>query len=74
MEDEICTVITEVQNFDSVRKVLIASGLSVDSSALELIPKTTVSIEDAEADKNATAIEFLEDIDDVDAVFSNMED
>ncbi|KAJ8906058.1 hypothetical protein NDN08_002557 [Rhodosorus marinus] len=74
MEDEICTVITEVQNFDAVRKVLIASGLSVDSSALELIPKTTVTIEDADADKNTTAIELLEDIDDVDAVFSNMED
>jgi len=37
-----------------------------------MVPKTLVEVSDADADLNIALIEYLENLDDVDAVYHNM--
>lgn len=55
-----------------VRDSLTEGGFQVMSSELEMVPNSTVDVSDEHAELNAKAFETLEDLDDVDAVFSNM--
>lgn len=67
-------VVTPPDLLYEVKDKLEEAGIAVGETNLEMIPKTTVSCDDDTRAANEALIEFLEELDDVDAVFHNMED
>ena len=64
-------VITSIENFAPVKESL-SSQYPLEESGLELLPKVWVEVSDEDANQNITLIEWIENLDDVDAVFHNM--
>lgn len=67
-------VVTPPELLYEVKDKLEGLGVTAKETSLEMIPKTTVSCDDGTRSSNEALIEFLEELDDVDAVFHNMED
>jgi YebC/PmpR family DNA-binding regulatory protein len=67
-------VVTPPDLLYEVKDKLEGLGIAAKETSLEMIPKTTVSCDDGTRASNEALIEFLEELDDVDAVFHNMED
>jgi len=64
-------VITEAGEMRVVREALEAGGVRVESADVTQLPSSTVPVEESEAKKLLRLIDALEDLDDVQAVFSN---
>jgi YebC/PmpR family DNA-binding regulatory protein len=69
--DGLVEVVTEPSEMPAVRKAVEESGVSVESAEITQIPATTVPVEEADARKILRLIDALDDLDDVQAVFSN---
>jgi YebC/PmpR family DNA-binding regulatory protein len=62
------------ESLAAVRTAIEAAGFTVDSAALSMLPKTTVSVEDESAAKRVMRlIDALEDSDDVQDVYANFD-
>lgn len=72
-EDGVVEVYTELPDLKAVEEALTAQGLVVSSAEKIYWPKTTVQPEDSEAEAVARLMEKLEDLDDVQGVYSNAE-
>ncbi len=66
-------VLTAVENLQSVREGLIKARLSVKSAELARIPKMNVTLGEQDTLQVLTLIDTLEDLDDVQRVYSNLE-
>lgn len=73
-DEETFIIITSVADFCKIKDALLAKHIKLQESNLEMIPKTLVECSEEAFDSNMTLIEWLENIDDVDAVFHNMKD
>ena len=63
-----------MENFSSVNKYFESNGFQVQESKLEYIPKQVITIKDvSEAQIVMKFIDGIEDLDDVQNVFSNFE-
>lgn len=71
--DEHYIIYTSMEDFGNVRDELEKKEIKIESSGLERIPTTTVPLTQEKAEKILTLIETLEDSDDVQAVYSNVE-
>lgn len=67
---EIYTPFTELKR---VSDALAEAGLSITSSEKTMVPKTTVQLDEDKAQQNLKLIDRLEDLDDVQQVYSNLE-
>jgi YebC/PmpR family DNA-binding regulatory protein len=72
-EDGVFTVTTALEDFGSMQKKLEELGIEAENAELERIPKTYVKVELEDAKKVMKLIDLLEDDDDVQNVFHNME-
>lgn len=70
--EEAFVVLTTVESFLSIEQALQKKGVVAEEAGLEQVPNALVSCSDEDIEKNTKLIEWLEDIDDVDAVFHNM--
>lgn len=61
------------EEFGNLQAALEAKGISVASSGFEWVPKTTTELDDEQADEVLKLIDRLEQDDDVQAVFHNLE-
>jgi YebC/PmpR family DNA-binding regulatory protein len=66
-------VITDPNAVQDVRDALEAKKFKISGSRTELIPSTTVKLTGVELEKCQKMIDFLEDMDDVDEIASNLE-
>jgi YebC/PmpR family DNA-binding regulatory protein len=73
VHDGTIEVYTEVGLLEDVRHKLEEEGVEVASSEVAHIPKTSVQLDDAGAQQTMRLIERLEELDDVQEVFSNSE-
>jgi YebC/PmpR family DNA-binding regulatory protein len=64
-------VVTPASNMRAVRDALSEAGAEVDSADVTQLPSNLVPVEEAEAKKVLRLIDALDDLDDVQAVFSN---
>jgi YebC/PmpR family DNA-binding regulatory protein len=64
-------VYTGPTDLDRVRKALEEAGLSVSAAELSMLPKNTVPLDSAHAGQVLRLLDTLEDLDDVQKVFSN---
>ncbi|MFZ0626627.1 MAG: YebC/PmpR family DNA-binding transcriptional regulator [Acidimicrobiia bacterium] len=70
-EDGVYEVITNPGDLQTVRKALQMAGISVESADVTQLPSNTVPVEESDARKLLRLIDALDDLDDVQAVFSN---
>lgn len=70
-EDGSFVVYTEIGDFHAVQEALKVRGLESESAALAMVPKSTVRVEGVDAQKLVKLLDALEDLDDVQKVYSN---
>jgi len=70
--DDEYIVLTTVEDFISIEQALKERGIAFEEAGLEMVPKTFTTCSGEDIEKNAKLIEWLEDIDDADAVYHNM--
>lgn len=61
-----------VKSLDEIRQSVAALGLKVESAEIEWVPKNTMSLESDQAQKAYEFMEAIEDLDDVQNVYSNL--
>jgi YebC/PmpR family DNA-binding regulatory protein len=71
VEDDAVSIYTKPEDFEAVRKALVEAGYEPASSEIERVPSTTVPLEDKEALQALRLLDRLEDLDDVQRVYSN---
>jgi transcriptional/translational regulatory protein YebC/TACO1 len=54
-----------------VQKALEASGVTVDSAEISLVPKTTILLEPRAAEQTLKLLDHLEELDDVQKAYTN---
>lgn len=67
------TVYTEAQQLDTVKKAFDEEGFEIDIWELTMVPKTTVSVDDDDAEKTLKLVDALEEHDDVVKVHVNFD-
>ncbi len=70
-EDDFFEIRTPVESFEAVRKSLLKNNLLIENASLQWIAKNTITISGEDAEKVMKLIESLEDLDDVQNVYSN---
>lgn len=73
VDDQRVEVYTAPTDLDKVRRALAADGLTVDSAELSMVPTTTVSLDEKTAVQTLKLLDALEELDDVQRVYSNAE-
>jgi len=71
--DDMIEVYTELDNFQAVRQALESKGIKFETSELSMIPQTTIQLEENETLKVMKIIEELEELDDTQQVYSNLD-
>jgi transcriptional/translational regulatory protein YebC/TACO1 len=66
-------VTTTPATFHAIQDKMRASKIEVDSAELAMVPKNTVKVEGADAERILKLVEVLEELDDVSKVFSNFD-
>ncbi len=64
---------TAVSTFHAVQEGLRAKGYPIESAELAMLPRNTVKVEGAEAERVIKLVEALEELDDVSKVFANFD-
>ena len=65
------TVLTETTDFAAVQDGLRAKGIEWEAAELAMVPKNTVNVSGADADMLVKLLDLLEDLDDVQKVYTN---
>jgi YebC/PmpR family DNA-binding regulatory protein len=73
VEDEYITVTCDMNDFGNIQKKLDELGIEAENAELQRIPNTTVTLSDDDFLKVMKLIDALEDNDDVQKVFHNMD-
>jgi YebC/PmpR family DNA-binding regulatory protein len=73
ISEDMIEVFTAPDDFHTVREALERRGYELESAALTMVPKTTIALEDKQALQNMNLISTLEELDDVQEVFSNLD-
>lgn len=72
-DDEVFEIYTDPSNFSLVRDALEKAGYSFASAEIEMVPKNTVQLPEDKAESALNLVDRLEDNDDVQNVFHNLE-
>ena len=73
IDDKIVEVYTEPEDFEEVEKFFEAKGIKFSTAEITMLPQNTVKITGEDAQKALNLIESLEDLDDVQEVYSNFD-
>jgi YebC/PmpR family DNA-binding regulatory protein len=72
LEEEYFEITSEIENFEAVRLALANSKLIVENASLQWIAKNTIDVSGDDIEKVEKLIEMLEDNDDVQNVYTNV--
>src|SRR5581483_12133291 len=72
-EDGTVEIYTQPNALERVREALLAQNVAVEHAEQTYLPSTTIELNDEQATQVLKLIERLEDLDDVQRVFSNVE-
>lgn len=70
-EEDFFEISTSIESFETVRKAVVEKGLEVENASLQWVAKNLIGVKGEDADKVMKLIEGLEDLDDVQSVYSN---
>jgi len=71
-DEESFIILTSPQNFYDVKTAVENLGLQADSATIEMIPKSFIEVSQEGREANLALLDWLESIDDVDALYHNM--
>jgi YebC/PmpR family DNA-binding regulatory protein len=71
-DEAVYVITTAPENLFQVKEKLTGQGIPIEDAEIEMVPKTYVDCDEENAKSNLALIEWLEDLDDVDAVYHNM--
>jgi YebC/PmpR family DNA-binding regulatory protein len=71
--DDLMEVFTAPDDFQTVREALERRGIELESAEITLVPKTTITLDEKKTFQNMNLISSLEDHDDVQQVYSNLD-
>lgn len=71
-DDGTYIITTDPTSLFTVKEAINALGFAVDEADLQMIPKSYVDCDNENAKLNLALIEWLEELDDIDAVYHNM--
>ena len=71
--DDMIEIYTSPNDFQTVQETLEATGIEFETTELAMVPKTTLKLARDEAFKVMRVIEALEDLDDIQQVYSNLD-
>jgi YebC/PmpR family DNA-binding regulatory protein len=71
--DDLIEIFTEPSDFQVVREALELRGLKLESAEMTKIPKTTITLDEKQSLQNMNLISTLEELDDVQQVYSNLD-
>jgi YebC/PmpR family DNA-binding regulatory protein len=71
LDEESVSIYTRPEDLETVRKALEEGGVAVASSEVARVPTTTVQLDEKDAISTLRLLERLEDLDDVQKVYSN---
>ena len=72
--DEVYEIITAPNDFSQVREKLEESGLEFIEASVQMVPTTTVKLDEKGTEKMERLIERLEELDDVSNIYHNWEE
>lgn len=72
VKDNEYVIFCKHEDFLTIRQALEDKEIVSEDAAVEMIPNTLIDCSEEDFEKNMKLIEWLEDVDDVDAVFHNM--
>jgi len=72
-DDEVVEVYTDFTELKAVEEALRAQGLNIVTAESTLVPKTMISVDGDKAQSNLKMIDRLEELDDVQQVYTNLE-
>lgn len=72
VEDDMYIITTDPMELYNIKDALGQAGIVCDEASLEMIPKTFVDCDEENKKANLALIEWLEQLDDVDEVYHNM--
>lgn len=72
-DDDTFTITTDVASFHGVQSGLRERGVSFEDAELAMVPTATVHVGGAEAQRLIRLLEALDDVDDVQKVYSNLD-
>jgi YebC/PmpR family DNA-binding regulatory protein len=70
-DDGVLSIYTRPEDLEAVRRALSEQGVEASSTEIERVPTTTVSLDEKDAVSTLRLLEKLEDLDDVQKVYSN---
>ena len=73
-EEEVYEITTDPSDFTAVREKLEENGLEFLEAEVQMVPTTTVSLDEAGCEKMERLIERLEELDDVSNIYHNWEE
>lgn len=73
LEEGLFTITCDIKSLEAVKKAIIDLGIKVESSKIEWVPKTTTSLPDDQAEKAYEFLSLLDDHDDVQSVYTNLD-
>jgi YebC/PmpR family DNA-binding regulatory protein len=71
--DDMIEIYAEPDDFQAVRQALEDEGLEFETSELSMVPQTTMQLKEKETFQTMRIIEDLEDLDDTQQVYSNLD-
>ena len=71
IDDDLLSIYTKPEQVESVRQALEGLGYKPSSSEIDKLPATTVSLKEDDAVKTLRLLDRLEDLEDVQKVYSN---
>ncbi|MCH9620939.1 MAG: putative transcriptional regulatory protein [Chlamydiia bacterium] len=72
-EEDVYIITTNPEDLFKVKEELEAKKYTVNDPSQELVPKTLIECSPEDKEKNEALIDFIEDLDDIDQVFSNIQ-
>lgn len=73
LDDDVYVITAPVEVYDAVESALLAAGIDTEESSLVRTPTTTMQLSESEAQKVVNLIDQIEDLPDVQAVFTTLE-
>ena len=71
--EESLDVVTTPQDFESVRDALASAGFEPANAEISMEPNSTIALEGKDAETMLRMLDILEDLDDIQNVYSNFE-
>jgi len=71
--DDLVEIFADADEFQVVRKGLLQHGLELESAEITMLPKTTITLDEKQAFQNMNLISILEELEDVQQVYSNLD-